>query len=322
MADAYSGSLTIQLLPINDNKGVDMNTVAKLYPKEAGHYCGPASIIALADREGLFLIRLLEYTESLEISARIAAPFINNLSLGDEVLVTGDVYRDVYVIGLLTTTNKHDRQPASNHLDIGSGSYVKVDTSSGSPALKLFSKRNELLIEYDPESEKARVNIESGDLEFITRSGDIVLNSANNIQIKGKNIDLMGQSGVRFGVLDRIGQLTSSFSLDACQASLNSAKVRVSSQLGEFQCKEARLVAAKFRGTVEDSQLIVDKLSTVANTVTEKAKNVYRTVEELTQLKTGRMRTLVASTFHLKAKKTMMKAQDDFKVNADKIHLG
>lgn len=299
-----------------------MNNVAKLYPNETGYYCGPACVIGLADSEGLFRIRLLEFNETLEISARITLPLIDTLEIGDEVLVTGDVYREVYVLGLLTSINSHQKKPESNKLDMGNGAYAVLDPTSATPVLQLFSKRNELLLQYDPESEKARINIESGDLEFMTQNGNIVLNSANNIQLKGRNIELAGESGVQLGVIDSLGQLASSFSLDACKASINSAKVRVTAQLGEFQLKETSLVGAKFRGAVEDSQLIVGQLSTVANTVTEKAKNVYRTVEHLSQLKTGRMRTLVESTFHLKAKKTMMKSQEDFKVNADKIHLG
>tara|TARA_R110000850_G_scaffold165954_3_gene291074 strand:- start:38 stop:937 length:900 start_codon:yes stop_codon:yes gene_type:complete len=299
-----------------------MNNVAKLYPNETGHYCGPASVIGLADCDGLFRIRLLEFNETLEVSARITLPLIDTLEIGDEVLVTGDVYREVYVVGLLAAINKYQKKQEPNQLDMGNGAYAVLDSTSVSPVFQLFSKRNELLLQYDPVSEKACINIESGDLEFMTQNGNIVLNSANNIQLKGRNIELAGESGVQLGVIDSLGQLASSFSLDACKASINSAKVRVTAQLGEFQLKETRVVGTKFRGTIEDSQLIVDRLSTVANTVTEKAKNVYRSVEQLTQLKTGRMRTLVASTFHLKAKKTMLKSQEDFKVNADKIHLG
>lgn len=300
-----------------------MNNVAKLYPNDLSHYCGPASVIRSKDSTGLVSVRLLDFKEPLELSARIAVQFMDTVDEGDEVLVTGDIYRGVYIIGLLTTTNKaFDGNHNSNQLDIGKGAYAKTDTSNASPKLQLFSKRNELIFEYDAETEKAYINVESGDLEFITQKGDIVLNSANNIQLKGQNIELAGQSGIQLAVVDAIGQLTSSMSLSACKASLKSAKVRLTAQLGEFQLKETRFVANKFRGTIEDSKLVVDSLSTVANTVTEKAKNVYRTVEQLTQLKTGRMRTLVASTFHLKSHKTMMKSQEDFKVNADKIHLG
>ncbi len=69
-------------------------------------------------------------------------------------------------------------------------------------------------------------------------------------------------------------------------------------------------------------KLISGKVETLANDIIEKAKTVYRTVEGLTQLRTGRMRTMVEASYHLKAKKTFLKAEEDFKVKAEKIHLG
>lgn len=307
-------------LSVNDKKAIAMNNVAKLYPKEPSYYCGPASVMALTEGDDAVRICLLAFNDKIEVNARLTVPMMDSLSIGDEVLVTGDVFGELYVIGLLASPDKQAETVRTEKLDIGNGAYALVDGESS--AFKLFSKRNELLIEFDPESETARINIESGDLEFTTGKGDIVLNSANNIQLKGQNIELAGQSGIQLGVLDSIGQKAASFSLAACQASLNSAKLRVTAQLGEFQLKEARVLSTRFRGKIEDAQLVADRVSTVANTVTEKAQNVYRTVEQLAQLKAGRMRTLVASTFHLKAKKTTMKSQEDFKVNAEKIHLG
>jgi len=67
---------------------------------------------------------------------------------------------------------------------------------------------------------------------------------------------------------------------------------------------------------------VAHRLETIATTVVSKAKNVYRTVEELTQLQTGRLRTLVKGSYHLKARDTFLKAEKDFKVDGDQIHLG
>ncbi|MDX2440594.1 MAG: DUF3540 domain-containing protein [Desulfobacterales bacterium] len=300
-----------------------MINVTELYPKEkSASYLGPAKVIESAEYEGIVRVRLTTHQEESEASARIAVPSINSLVEGDEVLVTGDVFGDMYVIGLLTVNKSHKKKLRPEKFEISNGAYAMLDETSTSPAFKLFSRRNELLIEYDPESEKARINIDSGDLEFMTHNGDIIFSSANNIQLKGQNIELAGRSGIRLGVIDTIGQLASSFSLRSCKTSLSCAKLAITAQLGEFQLKETRFVSSKFLGKIEDSQLIVGKLAIIANTITEKAKNVYKTVEQLTQLKTGRMRTLVDSTFHMKAKKTFMKSQEDFKVNAEKIHLG
>lgn len=300
-----------------------MTNVTELYPKEmSANYLGPAKVIESGENEGVIRVRLMAHQEESEAMARMTAPFIDSLDEGDEVLVAGNTFSDMYVIGLLTSIKNSKKKAGPEKVEIGNGAYTMLDETSESPALKLFSRRNELLIEYDPESEKARINIDSGDLEFMTRNGDIVFNSANNIQLKGQHIELSGRSGIRLGVIDTIGKLVSSFTLQSCKTSLSSARIAITAQQGEFQLKETRFVSSKFLGKVEDSQLIVGSLSTIANSISVKAKNAYKTVEQLTQLKTGRMRTLVESTLHLKAKNTFLKSEEDFKVKANKIHLG
>lgn len=67
---------------------------------------------------------------------------------------------------------------------------------------------------------------------------------------------------------------------------------------------------------------VTRRLETLAETVVSKAKNVYRTVEELTQLQTGRWRTLIKGSCHLKAREAFLKTEEDFKVDAKQIHLG
>ncbi len=70
------------------------------------------------------------------------------------------------------------------------------------------------------------------------------------------------------------------------------------------------------------SRWIADRVETLAGTVVEKTKNAYRSVERLSQLTTGRMRTLVHETYHFKSKRAFLKSEDDFKIKGDKIHLG
>jgi len=300
-----------------------MINVAKASVEEnSEHYLGPANVIGLASDEGSLRLSLTGLYSDCQVVARNATLLDEPLRVGDEVLVTGDVFSDMFIIGLLTPHKRQQKQVELKELKVADGSSAVLDDALGSPALKLFSKRNELLIEYSPEEGKTRINIDTGDLEFITRKGDIVFDSERNIQLKGQGIELSSKSGIKLGVLDSIGRVASSFSLGSYAATLSSAKLTIVAQLGAFQLKETRLVGSKFRGKIDDSKLVVDKLSTVANSISEKAQNVYRSAEQLTHLKTGRLRTLVASTFHLKANKSYIKSQEDFKVNADKIHLG
>ncbi len=299
-----------------------MPNIAEIYsPEIKSQYFGPAVVMDdVSETEGIISINLKSQHEFNQAYARIAIPLMQPLKKGDEILVAGADIDDLYVIGLLTVNEPRTKFPQRR--DIGSGAYIMIDESNQSPALRVFSKRNELLVEYDPESEKTRINVEKGNLEFTTHNGDIVFDSQQNIRFNGQTVELASRSSVQLSVSDALGQLISSLSIRPKQMKINSAEVGITAQKSEFHIKETRYLGKIFRGNIEDAQLIAGKLTTIAKSITEKAKNVYKTVEQLTQLRTGRMRTLVGSTFHLKAKKTYMKAEDDFKINADKIHLG
>jgi Protein of unknown function (DUF3540) len=64
------------------------------------------------------------------------------------------------------------------------------------------------------------------------------------------------------------------------------------------------------------------RVETQADTVTAKAKNVYQSVEELSQLQAGRTRTLVEGSCHLQARDAFLNAGEDFKIDGKQIHLG
>lgn len=298
-----------------------MPNIAEIYsPEIKNQYFDTAVVVEDSDTQGFIRVNLMVNREIIQAHARLAIPLISPLNKGDEILVAGADIDNLYIIGVLTNIAPHTELPKRHN--IGSGAYIMIDESNQSATLRVFSKRNELLVEYDPESEKTRINVEKGNLEFTTHNGDIIFDTKQNIRFNGQAIELTSRSKVQLSVADAFGQLISSLSVRPKHMKISSAEVAITAQKSEFHIKETRYLGKIFRGNIEDSQLIAEKLTTIAKSVTEKAKNVYKTVEQLTQLRTGRMRTLVGSTFHLKAKKSYMKAEEDFKINADKIHLG
>jgi hypothetical protein len=97
---------------------------------------------------------------------------------------------------------------------------------------------------------------------------------------------------------------------------LRSARyVRIGGHAIEMNSRDLNVKAAS-------SRWVVDRMETLAGTLVEKSRNAYRTVEQLAQLKTGRMRTLVDQTFHFKSRKAFLKSDEDFKIKGEKIHLG
>ncbi|MFK5947444.1 MAG: DUF3540 domain-containing protein [Methylococcales bacterium] len=297
-----------------------MSNITKLYPSgNNNQQFNPALVIKAVDENGFIALDLKQLHQTQSVYARIALSLTQPLAIGDEVLIAGDDTENLYVIGIL---NMVTPAVSTAHQEIGYGAYIVKGESATSPSLQVFSKRNELLIEYDAASEKTRINIEKGNLEFSTQEGDIILDSSQNIYLNANTIDLESRSNIQLSVKDALGQLISAISIKPKWLKLSSQQLDMSAQRTSLYSKSTNFIGESFKANIKESTLVSEKLTTLANTITENAKNIYRTVEELSQLRTGRMRTLVKNTLHIKANKTYMKSQDDFKVNAKKIHLG
>ena len=74
--------------------------------------------------------------------------------------------------------------------------------------------------------------------------------------------------------------------------------------------------------SMDSIRLTAKKLESVIGTILETAKNVYRHIEALSQVKAGRTRTLVKGTSHFTAENAYHKARGNYKIKAEKIHLG
>ena len=279
-------------------------------------YFGPATVLLIDDDASRVRVRVDARSEEHALWARMAVAVPHGLSVGDDVLVAGEERDGLYVIGILNATSRVDR------VDLGGGARAEVEESSGAKALRVFSRRNELLFEYDAGTEKARITVESGDLEFATSAGDIVFRSANDVRFAGREIDLAARQIARLSVTDAGGRSTAAVSLEPGSLELSSPEMVLTAQRGEFYVQHARYTGEEFLGRIGQVKLIAVKLETAARTVIQKARNAYRTVEQLFQVRTGRMRTLVKGTYHVKSRKTMMKAEQDVKIKGERIHLG
>jgi hypothetical protein len=186
----------------------------------------------------------------------------------------------------------------------------------------VFYRQNELLFEYDEENRRARVNMSSGDLEFVAQNGNITFRSGKEIAISGQAVRITSPAAVRLGITDAIGKICSALTLHHRGMKLSSPEIGIQAERGDFAVDEAVYTGSRFLGRIGCAKLIADTLETMAVSVFEKARNVYRTVEQLSQLKAGRVRTLVASTFYFRSRKAFLYSEEDYKIKAEKIHLG
>jgi hypothetical protein len=222
---------------------------------------------------------------------------------------------------MLSFDRDHAAAVQDRTLASSSGAYAELTEDKGGESLKVYSRDRRLVFEYNPLSGRTTVFVPSGDLEFVTQ-GDISFTSARSISLRGQSVELTSRSSIRLSVTDMLGWIRSGLMLHCQRAKLTGPEVAIAARRGEFQVEEVNWTARRILGRVEHVRLVAGKLERFANLVIEKTRDVYTTVDGLVQLKAGRLRTLLDGTYHFKAKRAYMKAQEDFKINADKIHLG
>jgi hypothetical protein len=73
--------------------------------------------------------------------------------------------------------------------------------------------------------------------------------------------------------------------------------------------------------TADKVRQVVGVLETTAGRILERAKDVYRDAEGLSQTRAGRIKLVAEKTFHLLSEQVLVKAKDDVKIKGEKIYL-
>jgi hypothetical protein len=280
-------------------------------------YFGPGRVLEVDIDDRRAQLALENEPGATPIWAQVALPDVGCIDAGSSVLVMGDSLDALFVVGVLASASTQTR-----HLALANGTYVEVSGDAEAEVLQVFSKTRQLVFEYDATRDVARLNLESGDLELCAENGNIVLDAARDIRMNAGTVDVTANHRVRVGVADGVGVEPAGLFVTGKRVDLKSQFLGVQAQRGDLQVPEMQYVGRSLVARLGRVQLVAKRLETIAETVIEKAKNTYRSVDELVQLTAGRVRTLVDSTFHLKSKRVYLRAKKDVKIDGDRIHLG
>jgi hypothetical protein len=294
----------------------------------AAGYTGPARVLGNGLLEDDVSVRLADGRSDEPVFARIANPGLGELCAGDTVLVTLGEDGEAYVIGLLSHTRESAPHAASQSLELPGGARVEVaveskaEGESDEATVRLFTRQGELVLEWDPMTERTRVCVPTGDLEFATERGGIRFDSAEDIRMNARTVSLSGSDRVELGVKDAAGQLVASLRMASRRLRLQGGEVNIDAGRARVQAAELSCTSDTFSAQAKSAKLHVGRLEQIADQVLQRANDVYSTVANLSQLQAGRVRTLVDSTWWMKSKRSYVRSGEDFTLDADKIHLG
>lgn len=169
---------------------------------------------------------------------------------------------------------------------------------------------------------KLRVSTDAatGATKLSSNAGLVIESSHGDVELAGRNTRVRGSEQVELEAGS--GEQRSRFSLGGALASLSARVLAVSARQADVGIASASYVGEQLRSKLDDAKLTVTRLETAAEQIFERAKDVFRTAEDLHQLKAGRSRTVVKNGYFVRGGHATIEAAEDVKIDGKQIHLG
>lgn len=179
-------------------------------------------------------------------------------------------------------------------------------------AIAVRDREGRLLFTHDPEGGESVVHAPHGNLRFVA-PGEIAL-EAGRVAVKGGDVELSGRRVAMRGADAHVTADRRGVELEGRQLVASAKKARLA-------LLDTVFAAEKVSTAVGKARHVAGVLETRADRLVERAKNVYRDVEELSQTRAGRLRQIATGTMHLFGKRTLMKADEDVSIKGEQIKL-
>lgn len=267
-------------------------------------------------RTGRARVRLDDGEHGTLADAGIAVA--GDLGRGRRVLLAFQELGESWIIGLLP-----DRTPAPDRtVDLPDGASVRISGGETRPSVRLLSPAGRLLVEYDTATGRMSVHAPATDLELRSVEGDIVLDAAGTVHVRGEAVDARGRSRVHVASGGGPDGVASLLRLDPSGARVAGRRFGLTAERANVHVEEATYRGTRLFARLEVLELVVGRLERLAGQVHETADRVYRTVKEAMEVRAKRIRTIVGSTYQLTTRRAFLRSREDFKVKGDRIHLG
>jgi len=108
----------------------------------------------------------------------------------------------------------------------------------------------------------------------------------------------------------------------AKDTSMVSAELSVNSMQAEVSIQHLSFFGTFLQGQIERIKLIGQACDSIFDRVSQRVKRSYRWIEELDQLRAGQLNYLVKKLMSLRGKYSVLTAEEDVRIDGDKILMG
>jgi hypothetical protein len=189
--------------------------------------------------------------------------------------------------------------------------------------LQVRDAADQLIFEYRPAEGKGTISMPTGNLALKAPHGDIVLDAGHSIRCQaGNDIELIGATAVKVAAGTEPNELSTQLNLTPRTAALTAKQLELTAKRGVMRIASAEYFGIALNSTIERVHSVVEKFESVADRIIQRVKDSYRQVDGLDQTKARRVRTLVKDAHYTKAGQVYVLADDDVKIDGNKIRLG
>lgn len=229
-----------------------------------------------------------------------------------------------HAIALEQDERPAEPEPAARpplRLVTAAGASAEVEQVKGAEVLRVRDPEGAVLFEYDATTGTGTLRM-PGNLRLESMAGSIDLVARDGVRcVAGGEVSLRGATAASLTVGGPAGE-TAGLRVDARRTVLAGDTLMAAAREAEVHFQKARYLGKVLDATVERAETLFGELTTRADTLVERASNVFRHVKELHQLHAGRLRTLVEGGVRLEGGHVVMRAKEEVHIDGEHINLG
>ncbi|MBX3274194.1 MAG: DUF3540 domain-containing protein [Sandaracinaceae bacterium] len=239
------------------------------------------------------------------LDALAAVPGYDAPRAGDRVVVLTDEEGASWVVGVLP-------RPAS---------LIDELLDEDDEPVQVRDRRGRLLFEYDPATDRAVLHAPDGDLELSVPDGALRMSARDGVTLETDgHLALRGGRGAVLEAAKAQGP-AARVALQPGELTLVASVLTAAADRAELLATRVGVKAHQLDSHVDRVRTVAKVLDVRAGRIVERAKDVYREVERLSQTRAGRLRLVAKATAQLVGENTLLKARDRMKVKGERIHL-
>jgi len=135
---------------------------------------------------------------------------------------------------------------------------------------------------------------------------EIILDDGFSITVKKGNLDFNAQT----------------MNLRGSNIALQSNNLELHALRAKAFIADFSFLGRTFRAHMEAVKIVAHTVSSVADRIIQRARQSYRLIEDLDQVKAGRISSIARGVLFMKGKRSSLMAENKVKIDGEKIHLG